>query len=237
MGEREQLVRVATPDSTERVVAVPVRCRSVMTVPEPGTDEISPRPGRPFDAAREAAIRDATLECLSEVGYDALTVEMVAARARAGKGAIYRRWSSKLELVVDAVNDLPVTAAMSASENLVADLLEWASSPPDDRAARVFTGLFTAAMRDPELAHALRRRVRADRESQLHGALERARSRGEIGADADLDLVLDVLPALTLFRRVVHDDDDPDVRLRIVRSIVLPALGVAQVARRTKEEA
>ena len=193
-------------------------------------NDATPRSGRPFDAEREKAIRDATLECLSEVGYDALTVEMVAARARAGKGAIYRRWSSKLDLVVDVVNDTPPTAAFSASENLIADLLDWAVSPIDDRAARVMAGLFTAAMRDPALRDALRRRMRADRETHLYGAMERAKSRGEIAADVDADLVLDVIPALALFRRVVHGDDDPGTRLRIVRSIVLPALGVANEA-------
>ena len=198
-------------------------------MPGAATDT-APRRGRPLDPDREAAVRTATLDCLGEVGYDALTVEMVASRARAGKGAIYRRWSSKLELVVDAVSDIPATATFSASESLVADLLDWAASPIDDRAARVMTGLFTASMRDPALAEALRRRVRADRETHLYATLERAKSRGEIAPDVDIDMVLDVIPAMALFRTVVHGDDNPDTRLRMVRSIVLPALGVSKAS-------
>lgn len=164
---------------------------------------------------------------MSEVGYDALTIEMVAARARAGKGAIYRRWPSKRELVVDAVSPIPPTVAFGASTSLVEDLLAWSASPVDDRGSRIAAGLFTAAMRDPELADALRRRLRADREAHLYPALERAKARGEIADDIDVDLMLDVLPALVLFRAVVHGDDDRvDTRARIVRSVLLPALGV-----------
>ena len=59
--------------------------------------------GRPPDPNREAAILRAALEGLAEYGYDRLTMDEIAARARAGKGALYRRWSSKAALVVDAV--------------------------------------------------------------------------------------------------------------------------------------
>ena len=59
--------------------------------------------GRPLDSSRRAAILEAALEGLAERGYDLLTMDEIAARAHAGKGALYRRWPSKAALVADAV--------------------------------------------------------------------------------------------------------------------------------------
>ena len=65
----------------------------------------SPRrmPGRPRSEASHQAIIEATLELLIEGGYGALTMEAVRTRAGVGKATIYRRWSSKEELVRDAI--------------------------------------------------------------------------------------------------------------------------------------
>jgi AcrR family transcriptional regulator len=60
------------------------------------------RGGRSLDSSRDLALREAALALLAEVGYDRLTMDAVAARARAGKTTIYRRWPGKAELVVDA---------------------------------------------------------------------------------------------------------------------------------------
>ncbi|WP_235826381.1 TetR/AcrR family transcriptional regulator [Candidatus Frankia alpina] len=63
----------------------------------------SPRPGgRPRDESRDHAIRSATLDLLAELGYDGVTMDRVAARA--GKATIYRRWPSKLAMVIDSIN-------------------------------------------------------------------------------------------------------------------------------------
>ena len=62
--------------------------------------------GRQLDASRDAALRDAALELLAEIGYDRLSIDAVAARAKASKMTIYRRWSGKAELVVDAISSL-----------------------------------------------------------------------------------------------------------------------------------
>ena len=63
--------------------------------------------GRPRSEEAHQAILDATLELLIEVGFSALTVEGVAQRAGVGKATIYRRWASKLPLVVEAFGRLP----------------------------------------------------------------------------------------------------------------------------------
>jgi len=60
--------------------------------------------GHPLDSSRDVAIREAALDLLSEIGYDRLTMDAVAARAHASKATIYRRWQGKAALVVDALN-------------------------------------------------------------------------------------------------------------------------------------
>src|ERR1700712_1282335 len=59
--------------------------------------------GRKRDHSRDAEILQAALDVLAETGYDGMTIDMVAARAQAGKATLYRRWPSKAELVLDAV--------------------------------------------------------------------------------------------------------------------------------------
>jgi AcrR family transcriptional regulator len=61
------------------------------------------RRGRKRDHSRDAETIDAALEVLAEVGYAGLTMDAVAARAKAGKATVYRRWPSKAELVVEAI--------------------------------------------------------------------------------------------------------------------------------------
>ena len=71
------------------------------------TAESGASTGRPRSEEAHRAILDATLELLAEVGFSALTVEGVASRAGVGKATIYRRWASKLPLVVEAFGALP----------------------------------------------------------------------------------------------------------------------------------
>src|ERR1700709_873862 len=73
------------------------------TEPLDETAEHSTKLGRKRDHTRDPEILDAAIEVLAETGYDGMTIDMVAARAKAGKATVYRRWSSKAELVIDAV--------------------------------------------------------------------------------------------------------------------------------------
>src|SRR5215203_4506883 len=69
----------------------------------PGAPAPAARLGRRRDHTRDPEILDAALDVLAESGFDGMTIDMVAARAKAGKATIYRRWASKSELVLDAV--------------------------------------------------------------------------------------------------------------------------------------
>src|SRR6476661_7275970 len=72
---------------------------------------------------REQEILDATLEVLADVGYDRLTMDAVAARAKASKATLYRRWNDKASLVVDALLVVKHTAETPDTGTLRGDLI------------------------------------------------------------------------------------------------------------------
>ena len=83
------------------------------------------RTGRPRDADREDAILAATRALVAEIGYERLTIEAVAARARASKATIYRRWPGKAELVAEALRCRPqATRVMPDTGDLREDVVQ-----------------------------------------------------------------------------------------------------------------
>ncbi len=187
--------------------------------------------GRPLDPALDAAIVRAALEGLADVGYDRLSMDEIAARARVGKGALYRRWASKAALIVDAVvawreQLAPITVPDTGS--LAADLDALADEVPDfddaaKRHVRLFVGLFTAASRDPELREALAATALERPRRVLREVLEHAATRGEISAGRDLELIPDILIGLVQIRMTLSGElaDRAFVR-RVLREVVYP---------------
>src|ERR1700679_3413043 len=72
-------------------------------IDSPDVDSVEHHGGRPLDASRDDALRASALDLLATIGYDRLTIDKIAAHAGAGKATIYRRWSGKAELIVDAL--------------------------------------------------------------------------------------------------------------------------------------
>jgi AcrR family transcriptional regulator len=151
--------------------------------------------GRPRSEEAHQAILDATLALLAEVGFSALTVEGVAQRAGVGKATIYRRWPSKLPLVVEAFGQLPALEDVDTG-SLVGDLklmlrsyLQLFRATP---LAAVLPSLAGERAHDPELSKLLEPILR-ERRQPLRRALERAVARGEVPPDLDLDLAADLV--------------------------------------------
>ena len=125
------------------------------------------RLGRKRDHSRDPEILTAALDVLAEVGYDRMTVDMVAARAKAGKATLYRRWPSKVELVVDAVgcmkqgeftpDHLPDTGTLRG--DLVA-MIRPHSLADGERKLKIMAGVVSMLSRDPQLADAVNARPR-----------------------------------------------------------------------------
>jgi AcrR family transcriptional regulator len=175
---------------------------------------------------REAELLRATLEVLRETGYDRLTVDAVVARAHASKQTIYRRWPSKADLVVAAfaaaVADLPAPQDTGSLRN---DLLALLDSLLDELAdlGDVIAGLVGELRRNPELATAMQRGYISSRRQAALDVFTRARARGELTTDVDLDLLWQLAPA-TLFFRVLLAGQPVDRRLarRLVDQVVIP---------------
>ncbi|HTX54920.1 MAG TPA: TetR/AcrR family transcriptional regulator [Candidatus Baltobacteraceae bacterium] len=186
--------------------------------------------GRPLDSSRHAAILEAALEGLAERGYDLLTMDEIAARARAGKGALYRRWPSKAVLVADAVlawrDELgPVTVPDTGS--LRGDIEAVLEVLPDfgraeQRQVAVLFGLVTAARRDPELGRLLSDMIVERPRQAIAQMLERAAARGEISRGRDLSLVADLVIAMSSMRFLLGETPDRDFVRRVFDELVFP---------------
>jgi AcrR family transcriptional regulator len=191
---------------------------------------MAPETGRPrIEGDREGEILDATLELLLDVGYDRLTMDAVATRARAGKATLYRRWSTKAGLVVDALirskhsQDLPDPDTGS----LRGDLLAQACGPrgfSKGPTTRVLAAVMTALHTDDEFAEEFRDRFLAPKIELSTRIYARAQARGEIRPDLDLDVLASTLAGILLHRVFLLGLplDDKTIET-VVDQIILPA--------------
>lgn len=176
-------------------------------------------------------ILDVTLILLAQLGYDRLTMDAVAAEARAGKASLYRRWRSKSELVVDAIDRADRCSGGAADVDtgtLRGDLIASACGKgglSDGRLVALMNGLMTAVHHDAELRRALQERFVAPRARASRLLLQRAQRRGEVRPDADLELLADVLPSMVVLQTLIHGTpvDRPTI-IRVIDQVLVPAL-------------
>jgi AcrR family transcriptional regulator len=181
-------------------------------------------------AVREDAILRATLELLAESGYDALTIDAVAARARASKATIYRRWPGKAALVITAVRrhaGQPAAAVPdtgSLRSDLRAALLAMRDTLVGQDAALIL-GLLIAMHRDPELAGAVREQVLAAKREVFDAVIGRAAARGEVPASTDRALLAEISSAVVFSRLLVTGEPlDEEFTDHLVDAVLMPAI-------------
>lgn len=194
----------------------------------------TPKLGRKRDPSLDGTILDATLDVLAETGYDGMTIDMVAARAKAGKATVYRRWPSKPELVLDAVacmkssgidlNALPDTGTLRG--DLVA-MIRPPSIRDNERKLKVMAGIVSMLTRSPELADAAYDALIAPRAAANRILFQRAIDRGEIPADADIDRLCMIGPAMASYRTLMlRKPVDREFLISIIDGVILPAAGL-----------
>ena len=156
-------------------------------------------PGRALrSSATTDALREAVRRMLEEVGYQALTIEGVAARSGVAKTSIYRRWPSKAEMVFDLMlhssDELPPVedqGSLAGDVDVLAGRFVVLVAGPLGR--RIFPGLIGDAAGDPALMERLRNTIVLDGRQQIARVLERSVRRGELADTAavpDLQAVL-----------------------------------------------
>ncbi|WP_068182575.1 TetR/AcrR family transcriptional regulator [Mycobacterium sp. UM_CSW] len=202
---------------------------------ESGQASVSSRtrsPGR-LDRSLDAAILDATLAGVAEVGYDRLSMDDIASRAGVGKAAIYRRWPSKEVVVADAIAHWrrrlgPIEPPNTGSLRGDIDALVAATpdlNDADTHMIRVVVGVATAAMHNPVLAAALDDLVLSTPRQVVRAVLDHAVARGEIPAGRDLSLIPDVALGLNLLRVITGRPIDRVYVRRMLEDVILPMAG------------
>ena len=178
---------------------------------------------------REDAILRVTLELLAESGYDHLTIDAVAARARCSKATIYRRWPGKAALVMTAVRRHACQPGAAAPDtgSLRSDLLaalEAMRSSLSGQDAALILGLLIAMHRDPDLAGVVREQV-LDAKRKVFGAVIARGACGDVPATADEALLAEISSAVLFSRLLVTGEPLDDAFIQhLVDAVLLPAL-------------
>ena len=196
--------------------------------------ELPAKLGRKRDPTRDQEILDATLDVLAETGYDGMTIDMVAARAKAGKATVYRRWTSKPDLVLDAVACMKSSevdlAALPDTGSLRGDLVAMIRPPSirdGERKLKIMAGIVSMISRAPELAEAAREALVEPRAAVNRVFFQRAVDRGEIPANSDIEKLCLIGPALVAYRvLMLRTPVDRDFLIDNIDTVILPAAGV-----------
>ena len=155
------------------------------------------RPGRPRDTRRDEDILTAVLRLLDDTSYSELTIAAIARSAGVGKPTLYLRWPSKASVVADAVVRVmsadPFPDLGDVRSDLVAGVREMIHRFAGTAAGRVLPGLVADLHDDPALLAAFNERYFQPRRRSVRAALQRGVERGELAADIDHDLAVDML--------------------------------------------
>jgi AcrR family transcriptional regulator len=168
---------------------------------------------RPLDADVSRRILDATVELLSEVGYSAVTIDAVAARADVGRPAVYRRYKNKADLCVAAIGSLlppRLESAGDTHEERLRGLFMALGQPSLARYVGLVGELLGLQPTEPALAQAWRESVYAPRRQAGLGIIREARDAGVLRRELDDEFVIDSLTGQLLARvwRGLPLDDD-----------------------------
>ena len=172
------------------------------------------RTGRPRSAAADTAILSATRQALVELGWSKLTLGDVATRAGVAKTTLYRRWSGKNELVVDAVAELFGELELPDRGSLAADIegvvLQFAAILARPEAKSGLMAVVAESTRDDALRERIRASIVDPQKDLVLEGRARARTRGELPpesgpleASRTVDLIFDMVAGAVVHRTLV----------------------------------
>jgi AcrR family transcriptional regulator len=177
---------------------------------------------------RETELLEVTLQLLQEHGYDRLTLDAVAARARASKATVYRRWPSKAELVLAAfIEGVRQVAIHPETGTLRGDLVALGESCREQASQQAGTirAVLVETSHHPALQDALKNQFLDQRKALIHEVLRDAADRGEIDPSVISDELWDLLPGYLIFRIILPSR--PPTRETVealVDEVIMPSL-------------
>jgi AcrR family transcriptional regulator len=184
------------------------------------------------------AIRAAVFEELAALGYGRMSIEGVARRAGVGKTAVYRRWNSKLDMVVEMVStvagqslDLPDMGSLEADIGMLLTVAGKALRHP--LAWKIIPDLLAEAARNPGISETLHGLLTANQRTMSGQLVSRAVARGELKAEVDPDLAIDLIVGPLYWHVAVSRNALPKhniSRLAAATAAALAALPPADVA-------
>lgn len=183
--------------------------------------------GRPRSARSENAILNATMEILVERGYGGLTTDEVVARASASKATIYRRWPSKELLAVAAVDRLPELTPVDKGTielDLLGIVTEFADFVQNTPLGTVWPMMLGERTRSPELRAALDSSTDR-RRAPTRLVLRRAMDRGELPADLDIELAVDLIMGPVILRLMFENAVISEEEFQKIIHVALKGLG------------
>ncbi len=192
--------------------------------------QINAPSGRPRSIHVDQAILQATLDLLAEVGYQSMSIEAIASRAGVGKTTIYRRYTSKEELVADAIESLRDDLAIPDTGSFWGDmdiLINHAAQKIDSPLGRQTIALIiSTASSNPQFAEVYWTKYTKIRREALSKVLKRAKSRNEIHKDADIDLVIDLLSGSLYYALIFKPITEPvEAYMRRTMNLLLKGIG------------
>lgn len=189
--------------------------------------------GRPYDHSSDGFILATALDLLAERGYERVTLDEVALRTGRAKSTLYRRWTTKEDLVLAAVRSAgrpPEVDRLPDLGSLRADLLavvdsSWLGTP--GRRLAIFAGLSSATRTSEKLAAVIRSEVTEPYVEVYRRLLHRAIDRGDIAADLSdkIPVLAEVIPAMSTHR--LNASGEPvsrDFFVSVIDDVVLAAL-------------
>lgn len=188
--------------------------------------------GRKRDEALDRVIIEATLDILAEIGFDLMTINMVASRAKVGKASMYRRWPSKVELVKDALiwmsresvdlENLPDTRNL---KNDLLSVLKPYSIEYAERKLKVLSSLGSFSTKHKKLEDETLFEIINPFNRVNLMIMNRAIERGEISPKADIDLASEIIVAMiTYCSTTLGKSFDKEIYSKLLDNILLKAL-------------
>ena len=180
---------------------------------DPSSIDKGPGAGRPRDPRIDAAIVAATADLLVEIGYPNLTMAAIAERAGTTKTALYRRWSSKAELVHEATFPAVPTALAMPAGDIAADIHAMVAATRDVFASPLVRAALPGLMADMADDDELNARVMgrfAEVFAAVRSRLAEAAARGEVHADVDPDRLIELMGGAAMLRLMLQPDIEPD---------------------------